>query len=1257
MKSFMYKRVMFFLVMLALFQTAVASGAAITWDALTMTVSSAPASWHVNYRADLAVNGTGLDITGLLHKNNFSINTWQTIGGSVTNHVGGVTGKAWIMTDFGTLYNLEKIWVWNLAYPGATTKGLRNVTIEYSVDGSTWNTLSTWTNTLTGLQEIAQSAGTDNYVHETEVTLGITARYVVITANTTGGNWGDATTYGLAEIRFFGVPFIASSPAPSNAMAGVDRNSVLSWAAGASAVSHDVYFGTSSTAVGSATHTSPEFMGNQPGTSYPAVGTLTLDPLTTYYWRVDEIDGSANVYTGKVWSFTAIGSVIPTGNITATSRGNIGATYAIQYTINLSGLSTGLPGEQTHNNGASTYIWLDTPVASTSPSGQTCKTWAKYSFDRVYTMGTMWVWNCNQGGGNEMRGLRNVSVDYSTDGTTWTNLGSYEWPMATGLSSYLPFNVSFNGLQVRHVVISSTQNWGSNYFALSEVQFCPATTAATVPNPSNSAVMVSNVDTALTWVPGISAVTHNVYFGTTFADVDNSVTPVASGLTAPRYPATGSLSLDFSKTYYWRVDEVDASSNVYKGRVWSFTTRANAVPNSSITATASGSIDTSHLIINTVNGSGLTGLAHSTDHQAMWLDPGAGGTGNHPLGLACKAWAMYAFNQSYQLSAMRVWNCNQSGYTTRGLRNVRVDYSTDGITYTTLGSYEWPMASGSSGYLPSTNISFQDLMVKYVVITAAETNGNWGDNYYGLSEVQFTLSGDKATFLNPPNGISGTGVNPAGTNLTWVPGMNAATHNVYFGTNPADVADDAVPVSSGQIGAVYPATGNLSLDFDKDYYWRIDEVNGTTVWKGDIWMFHTATSLLIEDFPTADAVTPWVCNKAGDWVNYETVFFAHSPGSLRLEYDNSESPYLTKATRTFASGQNWAGAGGVALRLFVAGDSSNYSGHSPVFITLTDDDGTPHSATVNSAPNMCQTMTYRPWDIPLSAFAGVNMFNIKSISLGVGDGTASGQPSGDRDTVYFDYILVYPPRCVPELLKAAGDLNSDCKVDVNDLALFAGQWLGEPNGLIPPVQLAAAGAPAPQSTTSPQFAVSGAGLDLSGLLHQNLYASDTWQVSTLATITHHRGGTDGLAWIQADLGRPYELGKMWVWNLGGSGTTGRGMKEVTIEYSADGYVWNTLEGWTNLLTGVKEFAQSAGTNNYTHETEVDFGGVTARYVVITDAVYGGNWDNGIICGLAELRFFTNRAIADLNDDSKVNLKDFALLANDWLSESLFWPQL
>jgi hypothetical protein len=94
----------------------------------------------------------------------------------------------------------------------------------------------------------------------------------------------------------------ATAPAPAVASTGVSRTTMLGWTAGANATTHRVYFGTSSTAVTSATTASPEYKGEQVGLTY-SPGTLST--LTTHYWRVDEVVGGL-VTPGPVWSFTTI---------------------------------------------------------------------------------------------------------------------------------------------------------------------------------------------------------------------------------------------------------------------------------------------------------------------------------------------------------------------------------------------------------------------------------------------------------------------------------------------------------------------------------------------------------------------------------------------------------------------------------------------------------------------------------------------------------------------------------------------------------------------------------------------------------------------------------------------------------------------------------------------------------------------------------------------------------------------------------------
>jgi endoglucanase len=83
----------------------------------------------------------------------------------------------------------------------------------------------------------------------------------------------------------------ASQPIPLNGATWVPLNTTLSWVVGMGAKSHNVYFGT----------TSPgSFRGNQTETTF---NPGTLAPGTTYYWRIDEVNGP-NTFTGTVRSFT-----------------------------------------------------------------------------------------------------------------------------------------------------------------------------------------------------------------------------------------------------------------------------------------------------------------------------------------------------------------------------------------------------------------------------------------------------------------------------------------------------------------------------------------------------------------------------------------------------------------------------------------------------------------------------------------------------------------------------------------------------------------------------------------------------------------------------------------------------------------------------------------------------------------------------------------------------------------------------------------
>jgi len=95
---------------------------------------------------------------------------------------------------------------------------------------------------------------------------------------------------------------------------------------------------------------------------------------------------------------------------------------------------------------------------------------------------------------------------------------------------------------------------------------------ATNPNPPTGSSDVAH-DATLTWTPGETAVTNDVYLGLSLDDVNNA--DANSVLLVNPAQDTNSFepSLDFATTYFWRIDGVSDTGELVKGAVWSFTTR------------------------------------------------------------------------------------------------------------------------------------------------------------------------------------------------------------------------------------------------------------------------------------------------------------------------------------------------------------------------------------------------------------------------------------------------------------------------------------------------------------------------------------------------------------------------------------------------------------------------------------------------------------------------------------------------------------
>lgn len=102
------------------------------------------------------------------------------------------------------------------------------------------------------------------------------------------GNLQSVARYALPELT---PPEPATNPDPNDHATNVPIAKMLSWTPGAGAVSHDIYFGTTSP---------PPYIENK---TEAVFDTGLKEALTNYYWRIDE-QNALGTKAGPEWSFT-----------------------------------------------------------------------------------------------------------------------------------------------------------------------------------------------------------------------------------------------------------------------------------------------------------------------------------------------------------------------------------------------------------------------------------------------------------------------------------------------------------------------------------------------------------------------------------------------------------------------------------------------------------------------------------------------------------------------------------------------------------------------------------------------------------------------------------------------------------------------------------------------------------------------------------------------------------------------------------------
>jgi hypothetical protein len=255
--------------------------------------------------------------------------------------------------------------------------------------------------------------------------------------------------------------------------------------------------------------------------------------------------------------------------------------------------------------------------------------------------------------------------------------------------------------------------------------------------------------------------------------------------------------------------------------------------------------------------------------------------------------------------------------------------------------------------------------------------------------------------------------------LTWVPGVFADTHEVFFGADPAALESKG----TGNLGSESFEPG--LLEWNTTYYWRIDEANNANAdspWTGPLWNFTTANFLIIDDMESYNDLDPaelgsnriffaWIDGFDNPAVNGSIVGYANPPfaeqtivhsgnQSMPLAYDNAVGK--SEATLTLASNRDWTVNGVNRLTIWYRGSSSNAA--ETMYVILNGSAGVD-----NGDPGAAQISRWTEWNIDLQAFAdqGVNLANVTSITIGLGN--RANPVAGGSGMLYIDDIRLLAP--------------------------------------------------------------------------------------------------------------------------------------------------------------------------------------------------------------------------------------------------------
>jgi len=735
------------------------------------------------------------------------------------------------------------------------------------------------------------------------------------------------------------IPVNAWNPVPANSAKYQSVDVDLAWAAGQSAFKHEVFFST----------VQDDVVNGAPSASKGIViaTTMELAPLTletTYYWRVDGIDVMDNRKTGDVWSFTTTIPGLGFAKRELWTNSNAGTAIADiyadgRYPGSPTDVNDKMPNFESPADIANNYIgklsaWLHVPVAG------------EYTF---------WVAADDQAqlflGPDPDSAVVIASVTTWTSAQQWDKEGSQKSKPITLEAGRYYLMAHWKEGEGGDSGSAAWQGAGiPNRELIAGSYLMPFEALwAYGPRPRNGAVDTTQTP-ELKWTAGTKATAHQVY-------LSDDANAVADGTASRGQQALEETSFDpgpleFGKTYYWRVDEINPAEadSPWKGTVWSFTT-ANFIV-----------IDDFEDYVDDVEGR----IFQTWIDGWGYTEPAPGNPGNgtgSTVGYTSPPFAErtvvhggrqampFDYNniiQPYYSETDRTWTVGQN-LTLNGMDTLSLWVRGNPVAFADNGSVITMSASGDDIWNNADQFRFAfkrlngDGSIIAKVNSMVRTDG-WTKAGVMIRESLAAGSAHASTVITPDNGAS----------FPW-----------------RALTDDTST-----------------------------QVNQTGV-KAPYWVKITRTGNTFKAEHSADGKTWSVIGADATQSQHDIVM----PGSVYIGLALTSHNVNAVTTAEFSDIKT---AGNVSGAWQVAEIGADHPGNDPaqLYVAIQDNAG---KVVVVKHPdlNVVLTTVWTEWQIPLTQFAGANVKAVKKMFVGVGDRTAPQLDGAGK--LYIDDIQVIKP--------------------------------------------------------------------------------------------------------------------------------------------------------------------------------------------------------------------------------------------------------